>query len=214
MAACRRGSESGRSDVQLSVSKRSAAGRRRPGSRGAGGAVRVGGEQQRQRHLAVRRVDHDGGRFDGRDGGADAFARGGVGQIELAQRDDVRGAQLRAQQRVVQRVRLVVASSTHSTVSSGASRQITGSIRLRTMSAGSATPLVSMTMASGRGVAAQQGGERAQQVALQRAADAAIGQADHAVAGAGDQLGVDVDGAEIVDHGGDPPAARHGPAGG
>ncbi len=43
------------------------------------------------------------------------------------------------------------ASTTHSTMSSGASRQITGSIRLRTMSAGSATPLVSITIASGCG---------------------------------------------------------------
>src|ERR1700722_15552105 len=45
----------------------------------------------------------------------------------------------------------VVASTTHSTVSNGASRQITGSIRLRTMSVGSATPLVSITISSGRG---------------------------------------------------------------
>src|SRR5271156_7071895 len=45
----------------------------------------------------------------------------------------------------------VVASTTHSTVSNGASRQITGSMRLRTTSVGSATPLVSITMTSGRG---------------------------------------------------------------
>ena len=44
------------------------------------------------------------------------------------------------------------ASATHNTVSSGASRQMTGSIRLRMMSSGSATPLVSITMASGRGL--------------------------------------------------------------
>ena len=43
----------------------------------------------------------------------------------------------------------VAASSTHSTVSNGASCQISGSIRLRTISEGSAIPLVSITMNSG-----------------------------------------------------------------
>jgi hypothetical protein len=61
-------------------------------------------------------------------------------------------------------------------------------------------------MNSGCGIAPQQRGERAQQIAFQRAADAAVAQADHAIAGISDQLRIDVDCAEIVDHGGDAPS--------
>ncbi len=126
---------------------------RQPGRGGPGraaGTVRVGREQQRRRHRALHRVHDDGRRLDRRHAARIAAARPRPPGRPCSAPPRPRPAAARAAARRPAPPGRA-ASTTHSTVSSGASRQITGSIRLRTMSAGSATPLVSITMPSGRG---------------------------------------------------------------
>jgi hypothetical protein len=164
------------------VSNRSKLGRRRPGSRGAGRRSRSGGKSRAAGTSPVRRLDQDTAGRMPRPPRASAPARR-IREIQFAQRHHSRRrAAASAVARSSSIGRSIAASTTQSTVSSGASRQITGSSRLRTMSAGSATPLVSITMPSGTGSRRSSRSRGPQQVALQRAADAAILQADHAVA--------------------------------
>ena len=73
---------------------------------------------------------------------------------------------------------------------------------------GSATPLVSITMNSGRGSRRSSAASVRSRSPSSEQQMQPLAQADHAVAGARDQLRIDVDGAEIVDHGGDPPSLR------
>ncbi len=117
-----------------------------------GRAIDMRGKQQRGGDLAVRRIDHHGRHALC----ADRLAHPrnppppppdrACSAPQYRQRATATGGA-----RPRGRSEAPVASITQSTVSSGASRRITGSIRLRTMSAGSATPLVSMTMWSGFG---------------------------------------------------------------
>jgi len=128
--------DTGCSEVQLNVSNRSAAGVP-PGSRGTG--ARSTSEAKRSAAgISPCSASTNTARTD-----ALIASRTAPGRprppVHLAQRHHIGRLYLRPQQRIVQHGHGRCRSTTHSTVSNGASRQITGSMRLRTMSVGSAT---------------------------------------------------------------------------
>ena len=151
------------------------------------------------------RIDHDGGNALRADGLAHARSRALVRQIQLAQRHDIGDAQLRAVKCIIQGSRRYrrIHHAEHRLERRLAQDDGVHQVADDVGGIGNAAGLDDDIF--GLGIASQQRRQRAQQIAFERATDAAIGEADHAVAGACDQLRIDIDRAEIVDDCGDPP---------
>ncbi|MGY4301953.1 hypothetical protein ACVWXN_010048 [Bradyrhizobium sp. i1.4.4] len=153
-------------------------------------------------------IDHHGGDALRADGFAHAGACALVRQVELAQRHDIGDAQLRPHQRIIQsrRQRRRIHHAEH-----GFQRRLAQDHGVHQVAddvggIGDAAGLDDDIF--GLRIAPKQRRERAQEIAFERAADAAIGEADHAVARTRDQLRVNVDRAEIVDDCRDTPSLR------